>query len=245
MAVVDSATAGNARERTREIAADARALAGTVVACSAGDEMTRRRVRAVLAREGFGIAAVTATVGELLEASLGVPVDALVLACDRGVLDHPSELQLLRSDLPASPIVVVCAAEGRRPVRKALAAGADGYVREAGIEEALALTIQAVCAGQVCVPGDVRDVLGKPAFSFREKQVLHLVARGCTNGEIARALFLAESTVKSHLSSSFRKLGVGSRKEAAAIVLDPDNGLNLEILGGVAAAEAAGAPAGD
>jgi DNA-binding CsgD family transcriptional regulator len=62
-------------------------------------------------------------------------------------------------------------------------------------------------------------------FSLREKQVLQLVADGLTNAEIACRLFLSESTVKSHLSSSFRKLGVSSRSEAAAVVLDADHGL--------------------
>ena len=81
-------------------------------------------------------------------------------------------------------------------------------------------TIRAVMCGQLCIPQEMRHHFQRPAFSFREKQVLQLVARGMTNGEIAHALYLAESTVKSHLSSSFRKLGVGSRKEAAAIVLD-------------------------
>jgi orotate phosphoribosyltransferase-like protein len=55
--------------------------------------------------------------------------------------------------------------------------------------------------------------------------VLQLVAAGLTNGEIADRLYLSESTIKSHLSSSFRRLGVSSRAEAAAAVLDPDNGI--------------------
>jgi predicted transcriptional regulator len=62
------------------------------------------------------------------------------------------------------------------------------------------------------------------------------VAAGLTNGEIADSLFLSESTVKSHLSSAFAKLGVRSRKEAAALVLDPEQGLGAGLL-------AAGVPA--
>jgi DNA-binding NarL/FixJ family response regulator len=66
-------------------------------------------------------------------------------------------------------------------------------------------------------------------FSYREKQVLELVLAGLTNGEIAGRLYLSESTVKSHLASSFRKLGVSSRVEAARRVLDPDSGLDLSL----------------
>ena len=66
-------------------------------------------------------------------------------------------------------------------------------------------------------------------LSTREKQVLGMVVLGFTNGEIARQLHLAESTIKSHLSSSFTKLGVRSRNEAAELI-DADGGLGTGIL---------------
>ena len=56
-------------------------------------------------------------------------------------------------------------------------------------------------------------------LSARERQVLSLVTLGCSNGEIAGKLHLSESTVKSHLSSAFAKLGVRSRAEATARIL--------------------------
>jgi DNA-binding NarL/FixJ family response regulator len=57
-----------------------------------------------------------------------------------------------------------------------------------------------------------------------------MVVRGLTNRQIAHELFLAESTVKTHLSSAFSKLNTRSRAEAAAIILDPDEGLGDSIL---------------
>ena len=80
---------------------------------------------------------------------------------------------------------------------------------------------------QLCVPASMRGTLARPVFSHREKQVLELLLAGLTNGEIAAELFLSESTVKSHLASSFRKLGVSSRTEAARCVLAPDSGVEL------------------
>jgi hypothetical protein len=53
---------------------------------------------------------------------------------------------------------------------------------------------------------------------------------GYMNCQIAERLFLAESTVKSHLSSAFAKLGVRSRNEAVSLILDPNRGLGTGIL---------------
>ena len=81
------------------------------------------------------------------------------------------------------------------------------------------------------LPRELFTGAAPPVFSPREKQVLGMVVLGFTNGEIAGKLFIAESTVKSHLNSSFAKLGVRSRAEAAARILSAENGLGLGILG--------------
>jgi DNA-binding NarL/FixJ family response regulator len=52
-----------------------------------------------------------------------------------------------------------------------------------------------------------------------------LLVAGLTNRQIGSRLFLAESTVKTHLASAFGKLGVRSRKDAVALLLDPAEGL--------------------
>jgi DNA-binding NarL/FixJ family response regulator len=69
-----------------------------------------------------------------------------------------------------------------------------------------------------------------PALSYREKEVLELAAGGLTNSQIASRLFLAESTVKTHLSSAFRRLGVSSRREAAALMRLADNDMRRQLL---------------
>lgn len=186
--------------------------------------MTTRRARSVLTRDGFEV---TATTPALAAASPGGRAVAAVLACDADALHF--EVGRLRALLPSVRLVVVCAVSDRRAVRTAIAAGADAYVQESRVDEALTAAVRAATAGLVCVPRESCGVFGRPAFSHREKQVLQLVARGFTNAEVAARLYLAESTVKSHLSSSFRKLGVRTRREAAAMVLDPDGGLRTVV----------------
>ena len=101
-----------------------------------------------------------------------------------------------------------------RDVRALLSAGAAGVVLAHEVPLALAPCLCAVQVGQVCVPrGHFREV-DPPALSAREKQILALVVMGYSNIQIAEQLYVAESTVKSHLSSAFGKLGVRSRNEA-------------------------------
>lgn len=138
-------------------------------------------------------------------------------------------VRLASEKLDPVPLVVV-ADGGDSWVRRLLRAGAVGFVREDAMERTLAPTVQAVMAGQTAVPLDLRHHVRETALSHRERQILGMVVLGFSNGEIANRFYLAESTVKSHLSAAFRKLGVHSRIEAAALILDPDGGLGTGIL---------------
>jgi DNA-binding NarL/FixJ family response regulator len=134
------------------------------------------------------------------------------------------------SRFPNVPVVLI-APLALTGIHKALDAGAAGIVLEAQLEASLPATIRAVRAGQLVAPRALRRSMVRPALSHRERQTLALVVRGLTNQQIAARLFLAESTVKTHLTSVFSKLGVGSRSEAVTLALDPDEKLGLELVG--------------
>jgi DNA-binding NarL/FixJ family response regulator len=140
-------------------------------------------------------------------------------------------LRRLRREWRQPPIVVISPPATGTGVRRALEAGADAFVFESNLELTLAATVRAVASGQSVVPRKVRGSLERPALSHRERQVLALVAAGLTNAQIAKRLYLSESTIKSHLSSVFGKLGVRSRWEAAALFLELEQATNRALTG--------------
>jgi DNA-binding NarL/FixJ family response regulator len=127
-------------------------------------------------------------------------------------------------------VVVVCERIGSSDARMLLVAGASGLVITRDLGPALIPTIEAVRAGQVCLPPRHAGTAQPPGLSGRERQIVGLVALGLSNKEIAERLFLAESTIKSHLNSAFGKLGVSSRTEAVDLIVNPAFGLASGIM---------------
>jgi DNA-binding NarL/FixJ family response regulator len=159
------------------------------------------------------------------------PAEIRVVAVD---LSRPVSARRLRATLSngtAGRIVAVSPGCGALGLRRAVRAGADSLVLERELEDALAPAVRAVAAGLRVVPALLRNGAERLALSHREREVLRLAVTGHTNGEIATMLFLAESTVKSHLSSAYRKLGAGGRNHAASMIFDPDEGLGDVVLG--------------
>ena len=185
------------------------------VVIAAREAVERELLREVIEADGMEVAFEAADASELLVlAQLECP-DAAVISAEPALFDAPRALIELKTSLPELPVVVVSSQTGQRPVSKALRNGALAYVYADQLA-ILPCALRAVASGMTVVPADVRRHAVPPAFSHRERQVLDLAVRGYTNTQIARELFLAESTVKSHLSACFRKLGVSSRAEAAA-----------------------------
>jgi DNA-binding NarL/FixJ family response regulator len=158
------------------------------------------------------------------ELARAVP-EVIVLASDLSRPQTLAAVRWLRCNARGTHIVVVARDPGGALARQALNAGAEAFVAEQDAETTLAAAVRAVVAGLVCAPRMTRRLIAKPTFSHREKQVLGLLVVGLTNRQIAARLYLAESTVKTHVTSAMRKLGARSRKDAAAILLDPAEGL--------------------
>lgn len=188
------------------------------------------RIRAAFASDDVAVACVVARPEAIAGACGDSTPEVAVVGLADGSRACRDEISNLAAALPGLRVIAVVAGEARVNGRRLCAAGVEGIVREAELDRVLVPTVHAVTAGQLTFPHALRRVLVPPTFSVREKQVLALIVLGLSNGEIAAKLWLAESTVKSHLASAFGKLGVRSRSEAAALILDPDQGLGMGIL---------------
>jgi DNA-binding NarL/FixJ family response regulator len=158
------------------------------------------------------------------------PVDDVVVSHHESFCsDDYESFKQAKVKRPNVLIVGVYESADSRAIRRALDTGIDGLVFAGELEATIAPTVAAALAGQIAVPRNLRTCVRKPSLSAKERQVLGLLVMGFTNGEISSRLFLAESTVKSHLSSAYTKLGVRSRSEAVALLLDPKEALGTGI----------------
>jgi DNA-binding NarL/FixJ family response regulator len=208
-----------------------------VIVSSADPEM-HRRIAVALSEQGLGLSLKAEASGDLPDFDVD-SATIVVLPCDVDVAREMATLRRLRREQPGPSIVAISPPTTGTGIRRALEAGADAVVFEPELELTLAVAVSAVASGQSVVPRSLRAGVERPSLSHRERQVLAFVSRGLTNAQIAEQLFLSESTVKSHLSSAFSKLGVRSRREAAALFRDLERATSVPI--DPAAAE--GAPA--
>jgi DNA-binding NarL/FixJ family response regulator len=137
---------------------------------------------------------------------------------------------------PELPVIILSSSEDPLDVRRALAAGALGYVPKSASRQTLLLAIQLVLSGDVYVPplmmlppepspsaGVANGMAGPGArLTGRQVDVLKLLARGLSNKEIGNALDLSEKTVKVHVTSIFRTLNVVNRTQAATAARQSD-----------------------
>ena len=128
-------------------------------------------------------------------------------------------------------VLVLTTYETDDHILAAIEAGASGYLLKAAPQAEILAGIRAVAAGEtVLAPSIAAKLVSRvradaasvapPALSPREHEVLALVAEGRSNPEIARALYIGEATVKTHLLHAFEKLGVNDRTRAVTRAME-------------------------
>ncbi|MFE9248560.1 response regulator [Streptomyces sp. NPDC007088] len=128
------------------------------------------------------------------------------------------------TSLPDGPrVLVLTTYDTDADITRAIEAGATGYLLKAERPEELFPAIRAAAEGRTALSAPVAGrVMARlrsplPDLTPRERDILAQLSRGLGNREIARALFISEGTVKTHLGRIYQKLGVDTRAGAVAV----------------------------
>lgn len=128
---------------------------------------------------------------------------------------------------PGIRVIVLTTYESDSAILTAIEAGASGYLLKAAPSTEILAGIRSVAAGDVALaPSIAAMIVGRmkapatPTLTARETEVLALVAQGESNPSIAKALFLSEATVKTHLLHVFEKLEVSDRTRAVTKAME-------------------------
>ncbi len=138
--------------------------------------------------------------------------------------DGVSATRRIRAELPGTAVLVLTTYDTDADILRAVEAGAAGYLLKDLPRADLAAAIRAAARGETVLAPAVagrlltrmRGGTAAEALSRREAAVLGLAARGLTNAEIGRELFISEATVKTHLARASAKLGVSGRTALVA-----------------------------
>ena len=145
--------------------------------------------------------------------------DLLVLDLRMPGMDGLTCIRLLQSRMPAVKIAVLSGIDSDELAEEALRLGASAFITK-GIDPAeLPAALLAAYENRVAVPirrddHDRATAAREAGLTDRELEILRAVGEGKSNREIGKQLWLAEQTVKFHLTNIYRKLAVGSRTEA-------------------------------
>ena len=212
----------------------------------ADDEpMIRSGARAILASDPDVVVVAEAANGwEAIQLTRRYRPDVALLDIRMPGLDGLVAAEEIRREVPETAVAMLTTFGEDEYVVRALAAGTSGFLLKASDPRDLLTGVRAVAAGGAYLaPRVARRILAEvgagqwargitareriATLTEREREVLALLGEGLSNGEIGQRLFLAEGTVKSHVSAILARLGVRNRVQAAILayesgLVDPD-----------------------
>jgi DNA-binding NarL/FixJ family response regulator len=144
-----------------------------------------------------------------------------------------SEVAELKMLAPEATIAVFGISADVSLARAALKAGANGFIHARMPPEQIIRALEKAHEGEVVLPREllrelVSEMVAKERgpdlskLSSRQVEILEMVAEGLSNAQIAQRLYLTESTIKQHLRSAYKTLGVKNRNQAAQVVWSSD-----------------------
>ena len=193
--------------------------------------LTRSALSALLTQHGFSVVGEAEDGGAAIQRAAELEPDVILLDLSMPGVDGLSALPRLREAAPQCEVVVLTASETEEKLLGAIRAGAAGYLLKSEPPDRIVGFLRGVADGEAALSGAVARRLleqvrvnggrgtGVPdsiaaRLSARELEVLLLLDDHLATDEIAKRLFISEHTVRSHVKSLLRKLGVSSRREA-------------------------------
>jgi two-component system nitrate/nitrite response regulator NarL len=193
----------------------------------------RRGIIALISQEaGFAVVGEAADGFEGIRTVLAQKPDVVLLDLNMPGISGREALAAILKEAPGTHVVMLTVSEDADDLVGALRSGALGYLLKNIDGEFLVKSLRRAAEGESVVSPEmtgklVREVRGGPGaalrpdtLSPREREILQHVAKGASNKEIARALALAESTVKIHVQHILRKLELSSRVQAAVWAIE-------------------------
>jgi len=193
--------------------------------------LTREALSSLLGAHGFQVIGCASDGAEAIQEVGRLQPDLVLLDLSMPGLDGLAALPRLREAAPECEVVVLTASGTEENLLQAIRAGAAGYLLKTEPPERIASFLDGVANGEAALSGlvarrlldQVRSGNGRGSgvpdaiattLSAREVEVLLLLDEHLGTDEIAKRLFISEHTVRSHVKSLLRKLGVSSRREA-------------------------------
>jgi DNA-binding NarL/FixJ family response regulator len=193
--------------------------------------LTREALTSLLGAHGFDVVGTASDGEEAIEQARRLQPALVLLDLSMPGVDGLAALPRLREAAQACEVVVLTASGTEENLLAAIRAGAAGYLLKTEPPERIAAFLEGVAVGEAALSGavarrlldQVREGKGRGSavpdtiasvLSAREVEVLLLLDEHLGTDDIARRLFISEHTVRSHVKSLLRKLGVSSRREA-------------------------------
>lgn len=133
--------------------------------------------------------------------------------------DGFNALKIIGERFPTTACIMISGDEQQAIATRAVAAGASGFIPKSFTADEMIAAIRKVLAGEVFVPEttNLTAVEQPNGLTLRQLEVISMLGRGFSNKEIARALDVAERTVKAHVSAVFEALNVRNRTQAVLV----------------------------
>jgi DNA-binding NarL/FixJ family response regulator len=190
--------------------------------------VVREGLRGMLVTEpGIDVIGEAASGDEAVAMTRALRPDVILMDLRMPRGDGVSAITRIRADLPETRIIVLTTYDTDADILRAVEAGATGYLLKDTPRAELARAVRAAARGETVLAPSVagrlmtrvREPQPEP-LSATQTQVLALVARGLTNAEIGRKMFISEATVKTHLLRASAKLGVSGRTAAVTKAIE-------------------------